>query len=142
MPTSINKYQNIVSKWSQNPWEIGPRTQQKTMLKNRATKIQKNSEDDLKIGPKEWLYIKGFASGGAFGGSNRFCDQKVGPNAPQMRSRIEKWNENDLKELSEFENELQKLTLFGAKGKWTPKVDPFRSQARRTARSAYNEPID
>ena len=48
------------------------------------------------------------------------------------------WAKNGSKKSPEWEN-LQKSTLFGAKRRrWAPKVDPFRRQARRTVRSAYN----
>ena len=77
--------------WSQNPWKIGPGTQQKTKLKNRAPKIEKYSKNDPEMVPKEWLFIRGFASGGAFGGSNRFCDEKVGPQRSQSAPKNEKW---------------------------------------------------
>ena len=79
----------IVSKWSQNPWEIGPGTQQKTMLKSRAPKIKKYSKHDSKMEPKERIYFGGNANLGAFGGPNRFCDEKVGSqrcqSAPKAR---------------------------------------------------------
>ena len=67
-----------------------------------------------------------------------FVIKKWAPSDPEMRSRIEKIIKNDTKELSECENELRKWTLFGARWKWASKVDPFRIQARRTARRAYN----
>ena len=102
------KYQKMVSTWSQNPWKFGPETQQKTMLKNGATKIKKCSKNDLKIEPKEWLYIKGFASCGAFGGSNRFCDQEMGPQRSQSAPKTEKWARNDSREPVDCEKELQK----------------------------------
>ena len=84
-------YQKMVSKWSPNPWKIGPRTQQKTMLKNRAPKIEKYSKNDFEMVPQEWFFIRGFASGGAFGGSNRFCNEKVGPLRSQSAPKNEKW---------------------------------------------------
>ena len=67
-----------------------------------------------------------------------FVIKKRASNAPKAPPRLEKWHKNDTNEPPECENEFQKSTLFGAKQKWAPKVDPFRSQARRTARSAYN----
>ena len=110
----------MVSKWSQHPWKIGPGTQQKTMLKNRAPKIKKYSKNDFKIKPKEWLYFGGFASCGAFGGSNRFCDQKVGPQRSQSalkdRKMSQKWHQRVLRVR-----------------KWAPKVDPFRGQAKMSS---------
>ena len=43
--------QQNVSKWSQNSWKIEPRTQQKTMLKNRTQKTKKISKNDSKMAP-------------------------------------------------------------------------------------------
>ena len=84
----------MVSKLSRNPWKNGPGTQQKMMLKNRCQQIKKYSKNDLEMVPKELVFIRGFASGGAFGGSNRFCDQKVGPqrsqSAPKARKMTQK----------------------------------------------------
>ena len=127
-----------MSKSSQNPWKIVPRTQQKTMLKNRTHKTEKITKNDLKMAPKKWRNFGGNPYWGAFGGPNRFCDEKVGPqrcqSPPKARKMSQKWH----KRTPECENELQKSTLFGAKRKCAAKADPFQSQARRTARSAYN----
>ena len=81
----------MVSKWSQNPWKIGPGTQQKTKLKNRAPKIEKYSKNDSKMAPKKWGHFGGNAYWGAFGGPNRFCDEKVGPQRSQSAPKNEKW---------------------------------------------------
>ena len=55
------KYQKIVPEWSQNPWKIGPGTQQKTKLKNRAPQIEKYSKNDSKMAPKKWGHFGGNA---------------------------------------------------------------------------------
>ena len=128
---------NVVE-MSQNPWKIGPGTQQKTMLKNRAQKTRKISKNDSQISLQRWGDIKGKPSGAPLVAQTAFVIRKWAPNAPKVPSRIEKWAKNNTKELSELENELHKWTFFGSRRKWTPNVDPFRIQARRTARSAYN----
>ena len=127
MRTSTNKYQKNVSKWNQNPWKFGPRTQQKTMLQNRAPKIKKNSKNDFKIGPKEWLYFGGDSSWSTFGGSSRFCDQKVGPqrcqSAPKARKIHREWHKRAPRvrkwapkvDPKPNKNALQKRTLFRAR---------------------------
>ena len=127
MPTSTNKYQKIVPEWSQNPWKIGPWTQQKTKLKNRAPKIEKYSKNDSKMGPKKRLYFGGNAYWGAFGGPNRFCDEKVGPQRSQSAPKNDKWTKISEKiaktklkmdgstKSPEGEKELQKLIFRNQK---------------------------
>ena len=63
------------------------------MLKNRAQKKRKKKKqkNESNLRPEKWLYIRGFASGGAFGGPNRFCDEKVGPQRSQSAPKNEKW---------------------------------------------------
>ena len=133
------KIQKIVSKWSQHPWKIGLRIQQKTKLKNRASKIEKYSKHDSKMAPKKWPDFGGNAYGGAFGGPNRFCDEKVGPQRSQSAPKNKKWTKITRKfakhepkmapkrtpsekmsaksrPFSEpSKNELQKWTLFGTR---------------------------
>ena len=87
--TSTNKYQKMVSKRSQNPWKIGFRTQQKTMLKNRAQK--KNHKIWPQNGSKKVRVFWGKSHWGAFGGPNRFCDEKVGPQRSQSAPKNDKW---------------------------------------------------
>ena len=50
-------------------------------------------------------YLKGFASWGAFGHSNRFCDQKWFLGAPEVRSRLKELTENDTEKNSGNEKE-------------------------------------
>ena len=57
-----------------------------------------------------------------------FVMKKLAPNVAKVLPRLEKWAKNDTKELPEYENELQKSTLFGAKRKCAPKVDPLESR--------------
>ena len=118
----MNKYQRNVSKWSQNPLKINPGPQQRTALKNRAQQIEKISKNDSQMDPQKWLYFGGFASCGAFGDSNRFCDQKWFLSAPKMRWRLEKinkkWHQRSLRVR-----------------KWAPKADHFRSQAKMSSKS-------
>ena len=130
MPISIKKYQKMVSKWSQNPWKIGPGTQQKTKLKNRASKIKKYSKNDPKMDPKKWRHFGGNPSWRTFGGPNRFCDQKVGPqccqSAPKTRKMSQKWHKRAPR-----------------MRKWARKVDPFRSQAKMSSKSRlFSEPSE
>ena len=80
-----------MSKWTQNPWKVGPGSQQKTMLKNRAQKTEKKSKNDSKMDPKKWGDFRGNASWGAVGGPNRFCDEKVGPRRSQSAPKNETW---------------------------------------------------
>ena len=91
VPTSMKKYQTILSKWSQNPWKIGPRTQQKTKLKNRAQKTEKFLKNHSKMAPKKCRNFGGNAHWDAFGGPNRFCDEKVGPQRSQSAPKNETW---------------------------------------------------
>ena len=89
--TSTTKYKKTVLKWSQNPWNIEPGTQQKTMLKNRAKKNEKITKNDFNMGPKKLIYFGGNAYWAAFGGPNRFCNEKVGPQRSQSAPKNEKW---------------------------------------------------
>ena len=58
------------------------------MLKNRAQKTEKSQ----KLTPK-WLHKNKFilrkSHWGAFGGPNRFCDEKVGPQRSQSAPKNE-----------------------------------------------------
>ena len=114
-PRSMKTYPKIVSRWCKNPLKIEPGTQQKTMLKNRGPKIKKYSKSDSKMGPKEWIYFGGNAYWGAFGGPNRFCDEKVGPqrcqSAPKARKISQKWHKRRTR--------IRKRA---------PKVDPLESR--------------
>ena len=83
----------MVSKWSQNLWNIVPGTHKTTMLKNRTPQIEKYSKCDLKMDPKEWIYFGGNASWGAFGGTNRFCDEKVGSQRSQSALKDRKMSQ-------------------------------------------------
>ena len=121
-----NKYQKMVSKWSQHPWKIGPWTQQKTKLKNRASKIKKYSKHDSQWVSESEGILGEMPLGALLVAQTDFCDQNVGPqrsqSAPNDREMNEKWHKRTPRVW-----------------KRTPKVDPFRIQAWRTARSAYNQ---
>ena len=67
------------------------------------------------MAPRNCGDIAGNASKSTFGGSNRFCDQKVCPNDPWVLPKIEKWTKKKTKEPPDGEKELQKSSLFGAK---------------------------
>ena len=60
------------------------------MLKNRAQKIQKITKKYCKMAPKNCGDFRGNAYWGAFGGPNRFCDQKVGPQRCQSAPKARK----------------------------------------------------
>ena len=88
------------------------------MLKNRAPKIKKYYKNDSQMGPKEWLYFGGNAYWGAFGGPNRFCDEKIGPQRSQSAPKNEQWakiTEKWAKHEPTIEKELQKWILFATK---------------------------
>ena len=57
-----------------------------------------------------------------------FVTKKWAPSAAKVLRMIEKLTKNDTKESPECENEPQKSTLFGAKRKLAPKVDPLESR--------------
>ena len=92
-----------------------------------------NTDAENRWVPESDSFLLGFAYWGAFGGPNRFCDEKVGPQrsqtAPQDRKASHKWPQE----------------TFDCETKRAPSVkkssisEPFRIQARRTARSAYNK---
>ena len=112
--------------------------------KNEAQKQSpKKSKNARKMGPK-WNpksdYILGeMPIGAPLVVQTVFVMKKLAPSAAKVLPRLEKRAKNDTKEPPECEHELQKSTLFGANRKCAPKADPFRIQARRTARSAYNK---
>ena len=88
-----DKYQKILKNGAEmKPTSVKNRSRKstKTKLKNRAPKIKKYSKNDLQVGPKEWLYFGGNAYWGAFGGPNRFCDEKVGPQPCQSAPKARK----------------------------------------------------
>ena len=110
-----------MSKWSQHPWKIGLRTQQKTMLKNRAQKTEKIRKNDAKMAPKKWHLFGGNPYWGAFGGPNRFCDEKVGPQRSQSAPKNEK---------------LAKMTEKWAKHE--PKMAPKRApRVKKSSKSGF-----
>ena len=115
----------MVPKWSQNPWKIGPGTQQKTKLKNRWQQIKKYSKNDPQFGPKRWLYFGGGASWGTFGRPNRFWASNVAPQGSQSASNDRKINQKWPQRAPRLRKRASKFKLFG-------------NLARRTARSAYN----
>ena len=123
------------------PTSMKKRSQHSTInLKNRAQKTENISKNDSQMGIQKKKEFWGKCLLGRLWWSKPFLWSKSGPPALPKCSQ---WSNNDSKmeqkSPPECENELQKSTLFGAKRKLTPKVDPFRIQARRTARSAYNK---
>jgi len=61
------------------------------MLKNRAHKTEKITKNDSKMAPKKCHLFGGNAYWGAFGGPNRFCDEKIGPQRSQSAPKNDKW---------------------------------------------------
>ena len=53
------------------------------MLKNKAQQTEKNSKNDSQMNLQKGQNFGGNASWGAFGGPNRFCDEKVGSQRSQ-----------------------------------------------------------
>ena len=114
MRTSAKTCQKMMSKYHQNLWKMDPGAHHKTMLKNIPQQIEKCSKNDSQFGFIKWLYFRGFASWGTFGGPIHFLTLKVGPSAPKVLPMIENWPKNDTKEPQDCEKELQKTSLFGA----------------------------
>ena len=50
-------------------------------LKTKLKQTEQITKTDSKMAPKKWLYFGGQSHRGAFGGPNRFCDEKLAPNA-------------------------------------------------------------
>ena len=87
---------------------------------------------------QKWHHFGGFASWGAFDCPNRFCDEKVGSQRSQSALKDRQMSQKLHQRALRGRQWAPKVKFFGAMQKWAPKVNPFRSQARRTARSAYN----
>jgi len=103
-----------MSKYHKNLWKMDPGAQQKTMLKNRPPKNEKCSKNDSQLGPKKWVYFRGFASWGTFGGPIHFLTLKVGPQRSQSAS-------NDRKLTQKWYQRAPRLR------KRAPKDKPFRA---------------
>ena len=153
MPTNPKQYKNMVSKWSQNPWKIGFRTQQKTMLKNRAQKTEKITKTDPKMAPEKWLYFGGNPTGAPLVVQTVFVMKKFAPNAPKVRPRTtngptylkNKQNgaRNSSKKSPESEKELQKLICFATKNDSWKFAGPWPSRrVRSRAMCFWNFDID
>ena len=101
-----------------------PELNKKRCLKTDANKSKNTKKMTPKSVPKD-DFISGVAPLGApLVALTAFGHQKLAPKAPKVPRTIEKSTKNDTKEPPECEKTL--------------KVDTFRIQARRTARSAYN----
>ena len=100
---------------------------QKRCLKTEVKKPRKITKDDSKTNPKKWRDFGGNAYWGAFGGPNRFCDEKVGPQRSQSAPKNEK---------------LAKITE-----KWTkhePKMAPKRAPSEKMSAKSrpFSEPSE
>ena len=84
------------------------------MLKNKAQKIKKYSENDSQLGPKELGDFGGSACWGALVGPNLFWTLKWVPSAAKVLPMIDKLIKNYTKEPQDCEKELQQSSLFGA----------------------------
>ena len=119
----VDKYKQI----SKNCVEMKPKSMEnrsRNSNKNYAWKQgsenRKKTQKWLRNGSKKWGDFGGNAYWGAFGGPNRFCDEKVGPqrcqSAPKARKISKKWHKRAPRVR-----------------KWAPKVNPFRSQAKMSS---------
>ena len=76
-----------------NPWELHPRTQQKTMQQ-----IQKQiSKRDSQIRQTKWVYFRGGVSGGTFGGPIHFLTLQIRAQGFQRSSNAGKLHKQKTK---------------------------------------------
>ena len=95
---------------------------QKRCLKTELKKKPKITKNDSKMAPKKWPDFGGNAYWGAFGGPNRFCDEKVGPQRCQSAPKARKISQKCHKRNPRMR-------------KWASKVNPFRSQSKMSSKS-------
>ena len=77
----------MVSKWSQNPWNIGPGPQQKTMLKNGATKINNIPKMTSKLDPKRDSILRVLLLVAPLVAQTAFVIKKCSKNGPQALAK-------------------------------------------------------